>query len=873
MEVLMVATIAAGTAAGYYLKQAEYYLGGREPAGRWISRTGDFSVENGEEVGRAQFERLHAGLGDDGQLLLSNTGDVKQRVAGYDLTLSAPKSVSIIYALAEPDFRKRIEAAQQRAVEATIKLLDGHAAFGRRGKNGLQLERVSLTVASFRHGEARPVEHDDGRIFADPNLHTHNVILNTAVRADGTIGALDGRFLFNWKMASGAAYHAALASEMQALGFLIADEIGKNGTFEVAGVPQEMREYFSARRREIEESISKEGATTAAAPALAAAIALSSRSSKATDPSIERFDLWRNEAARFGIEPERFVSSLRRQGQELDTAGRDRMIAERMAALPRQLTENESVFEKRHLYAAVASGLVGTGAGAERIEDEVAALVAHQAIVELSRDDLDQPLYSTPEMVRIERELVTLTHRLSRRQHAAPDPKHVAALCKNRGLSAEQTAVALAATDRRSIAIAEGAPGSGKTTMLKPIVDAYRHAGMRVIGSATAWRIANQLRDDLGIESKATDAWIASARAGRWFLDRNSVLVVDESGLLSSRQMHAVLSEVAQVGAKAILVGDRGQLQAIGAGPGLQIVASVVEASRVDTIVRQRQAWARQAVMDAAKGRVAESLNAFAERGLITACDGSRTTVRALVDAWQRAHAETHGISTILIAKSNAQVRTINDEVRSRLQLEGQIHGREIKLSAVTASGHTQSLLLAAGDSIRFLARQDALGVINGSVATIDKIQGANSNPRIKARIGDRKVSFTVAEIADEAGRARLTHAYASTIYGAQGLTVDQAFVLISPTMNRHDLVVASSRGRDRTEHFIDNREVDAQIRAGLPLSDRRSAQIKVETRLGWLATRLSRMQVKTCTLDPTLALAEQSRVLARERSRGLDRD
>jgi ATP-dependent exoDNAse (exonuclease V) alpha subunit len=277
-----------------------------------------------------------------------------------------------------------------------------------------------------------------------------------------------------------------------------------------------------------------------------------------------------------------------------------------------------------------------------------------------------------------------------------------------------------------------------------------------VIGCATAWRIANQLRDDLGIESKATDAWIASARAGGRFLDRNSVLVVDESGLLSSRQMHAILSEVAKAGAKVILVGDRGQLQAIGAGPGLQILSSGVEASRVDTIVRQRQAWARQAVMDLAKGRVAQALSAFAERGLVTACDTSRATVRALVDAWQRARAETPGISTLLIAKSNAQARTINDEVRTRPQLEGQIHGREIKLSAVTASGHTQSPRLAAGDSIRFLTRQDALGVINGTVATIDKIQGPKSNPRVAARIGNRKVSFKVSDIADEAGRARL---------------------------------------------------------------------------------------------------------------------
>src|ERR1019366_7267639 len=239
----MVATIAAGTTAAYYSKQTEYYLGGREPPGRWISRAGDFGVADGAEVSRDKFEHLHAGLDEGGRYLPSNTGDVKERVAGLDLTLSAPKSVSILYALAGPEVRKQIEVAQQRAAEATVGILDRHAAYGRRGRQGLRLERVSLTAATFQHGEARPVEHDDGKVFADPNLHTHCVILNLAKRADSTIGALDGRSLFAWKMAAGAVHHARLAAELQALGFAIG-EVGKNGIFEVAGVSSEIRAYF-----------------------------------------------------------------------------------------------------------------------------------------------------------------------------------------------------------------------------------------------------------------------------------------------------------------------------------------------------------------------------------------------------------------------------------------------------------------------------------------------------------------------------------------------------------------------------------------------------------------------------------------------------
>src|ERR1035437_7565740 len=282
MEAPMVATIAAGTTAQYYTKQAEYYLGGGEPAGRWISATNNFGVTHGTAVDNATFERLHAGLDETGQPLLTNPGDPTKRVAGIDLTLSAPKSVSIIYALADGATRRAIEDAQQRACEATIGFLDRHAAFCRRGKNGMHLEPVSLTVASFQHGESRPVEHADGSVFADPNLHSHQILLNCAVRADGTIGALDARQLFAFKMAAGCAFHVALSSNLQQFGFNIG-EIGKNGTFEIVdergGSEQQqglaLRRFMSARRQEIEQTLAQEGLTTA--PALAAAVALVTR--------------------------------------------------------------------------------------------------------------------------------------------------------------------------------------------------------------------------------------------------------------------------------------------------------------------------------------------------------------------------------------------------------------------------------------------------------------------------------------------------------------------------------------------------------------------------------------------------------------------
>lgn len=886
----MVATIAAGTTAKYYSKQSEYYLGGGEPAGRWITSTNNFGVNHGAHVDNALFERLHAGLDADNGPLLTNGGDGANRVGGIDLTLSAPKSVSVIYALAGPATRRAIEDAQHIACEATIGFLERNAAFCRRGKNGLQLERASsLTVASFRHGEARPIAHDDGRVFADPNLHTHEVILNCAVRKDGTIGALDARHLFANKMATGAVYHLALASELEKLGFSIG-EVGKNGIFEIV-VPQvddrstelaqsfaELQRHFSARRKEVEQAIAAEGLTTADAPALAAAIALGTRSTKQEERTVDRFELWAEEAAPF-LDVDRLLENLQTPWTR-DRVAQEALIAERVAAVPSQLTEHESVFERRHLHAAVATSLVGTGADAIRVEQEVDRLIEAGGIVELGKDALQQPVYSTPEQIAVERELVAVAERLAGERRVAPHPDDVLKLCRQHGLSAEQTRAAQIATTPAAISVIEGAAGSGKTTTLAAIVAAYagradaigsQSKRWRVIGSATAWKIARELQT-LGIEAMATDAWLA--RKKEPFLDGNTVLVVDEAGLLSSRQMHAILSKAADAGAKVILVGDREQLQAIGAGPGLSIVANFTKTTRIDTIVRQREAWMRTAVTDFAKGRAEQGLRALDEHGLLTFTVGEKATVTRVVDAWENTRRGASNPSVLLIAKTNAQVRALNDEVRVRLKRDGRILGEDIQVAAVTPSGHGQTLDFATGDHIRFLVRHDALSVINGTTATITHIDHRETlDPTLHVEIAGRWAQFRVSQLADEHGRVRLGHAYSTTIYGSQGLTTDHALVWATPSMTRNDAYVAFSRARDQLEIYADTREIDSQVRLDLPLSERLQATITPERRLDWLARRLSRLRVKTCTLDPMLEHAARLHERARERERSVEYD
>ncbi len=855
----MVATWNPAASSSYYTRscETEYYVGSGELAGIWYAPAGDLALLDDSSVDRETFERLYHGIGENGQSLIDKARRHKERTPAFDITMSAPRSVGIVWGLASYDTKNLIVVAQQRAVRTTLKMLESEAIWARRGRNGAYLEKVALTAATFQHGESRPTAHADGRVFGDPNLHTHCVVLNLSTRpSDSTIGGLHSKIIRDWKMAAGATYHAALAHELQKIGFTI-DRIGKNGVFEIAGIGDAVIKYFSARRQEIEGELAEHGVTSGQAVALAAAIAKATRKAKRERETIQREDVWQEAAQSIGIDTATFTEKLRDQSTILDHEVGERLLVERLAALPAALTEHESVIERRELIRAVSAALVGTGLPSERAESEVERLLQDGTVVEIGRDALGLPCYSTPEMLAIERSVVKQTQYLAEQSWPAIDPKSLRDRCEIDGLTAEQTDAALAAVTNSAVAIVEGAPGVGKSTLLAPVVAEYKEAGCRVIAAASAWRIANMLRDDLAVEARATASWIARLQGGENVLDNRTVLIVDEAGLLSSREMHALLGAVSGAGAKIVLVGDRQQLQAIGAGPGLDLVTRAVEAARVSNIIRQREPWAREAITEFGQGRAAEALARFAEHDLLIEAEGAQAAINATVDIAESYQAEHSAETSLILAKSNSTVAAISCAIRERRKAAGLLNGHEVQISASTPSGHPKEISLAQGDRIRFLVRNDELGVVNGTVATVTRVVERRSTHdrtrhiEIAADIAGRHVIFDPVILADNRGRAQLGWAYASTIYGAQGLTVDNAVIHIDPSCNRHDIYVAASRARERTTLVVDAKSIDRRLTADLPI-DRQTDDLAFAAaeRRAWLAERLSRASPKQSTLD-----------------------
>lgn len=847
---------AARGATTYYegLAREDYYEKGGEPPGRWMGRlTEDMGLQGNVKDGqlKAMFEGFHP---ETGEQLVKNAGE--EHKAGWDLAFSAPKSVSTVWAVAGESTRAEIQAAQDEAVKAALAFLEQHAFSSRDRQGNTQVDKL-LSVA-YPHSTSRE---------QDPQLHTHLLVANLTQRVDGSWAALD--FDTRWKMAAGAVYRAELAAQMQAMGFQTERD---NDSFKVAGVPSGLVEEFSKRRQQIEAVLEEKGYSSAKAAEVAA---LSTRTAKEAISREALFKQWQETALEHGFTPES-VAQLRLPAQALQEKDEAAQAQEGVDPLSNEaifaaLTEHDSAFTVHKIYQAVAVAAQGR-LDAEQVETRVKDLLADPDMVKLrkkSPENQNQPKdkrnpranerhYSTREMIELEKAMAARAGQLATtpshgvRHEAAEAAMKAYELEKGFQLSAEQRSAVLHITaGSGQLAAVRGAAGAGKTTFMEPAKAAWESAGYRVRGAALAGKAAagmeavgiksqtvhsllheldggwqerlQKLEENAAASDKAIAETLASGRQPSeklliWQASTQAelaehkarevtgrdVILVDEAGMVGSRHMARLLEHAEKIGFKLVLVGDEKQLQAVAAGGAFQVAQKQASYAELSDNRRQRDAADREAASAVVEGRAGDALKSYLDRGRIHIEADQAKTAQQMVSAWMACSGEHK--DKLMLAKTRAEVGLLNNLARAEMKVDG---GLRNEVSIGVAAGKRE---LAEGDRILFTKNDRTLGVKNGHLGTIERIDfDPSANVRLAVRM-DHDGSLVMVTPDAIQGKQRdaynhIEYGYAVTTHKAQGVTVDHAFVL--GLGNKEMGYVQMTRHRETCELFMTAKEID----------------------------------------------------------------
>ncbi|MCW8061004.1 Ti-type conjugative transfer relaxase TraA [Agrobacterium tumefaciens] len=531
------------------------------------------------------------------------------------------------------------------------------------------------------------------------------------------------------------------------------------------------------------------------------------------------------------------ASQMERQGMAVERGRLDDKAARRNAELIRQkpeqvlslISNEKSVFD-RHDIARTLHRYIDDDA--QTFRNAFAAVLASPALVELQAEridpetgDVSNARYSTREMIDLELAMARSAKRLHQAHCHRVDPRHVARAIERQdrsirktsggmlaardpstGLSDEQRHAIKHVTGPEGIAAVIGFAGAGKSTMLAAAREAWEAQGYQVHGAALAGKAAEGLEESSGIQSRTLASWTYSWDHGRDLIGSSDVFVIDEAGMVGSRQLARFIAEAEERGAKIVLVGDHEQLQAIGAGAPFRAIAEQIGHVELSDIRRQRHDWQRQASVAFATHKTAEGLSAYRDHGDIHFAESRDAAIAQIVRDYVADSTEHPDDTRIAMAHRRADVRALNVAIRSELQNRQRLErGHGLSDGGDRGDGedggervfqtNNGKRAFAAGDRIIFLENNRDLGVKNGMLGTVEHVEPNKIIARLDGRGGD---SVSIPTDSYQA----IDHGYATTIHKNQGATVDRAFVLASSTMDRHLTYVAMTRHRDSVQLY-----------------------------------------------------------------------
>ncbi len=531
------------------------------------------------------------------------------------------------------------------------------------------------------------------------------------------------------------------------------------------------------------------------------------------------------------------ATQMQRRGWEVSRRRLDSEAARRNAELIRQkpeqvltiLTGEKSVFDRRDVARALHRSIDQP----EAFQSAFATVMASPFLVEMQAERRDaqgrviEPArYSTREMVEVERGMILSASRMGEARDHGVGERHVeAALSARPHLADEQREAVRHITGEERIAAVVGLAGAGKSTMLSAAREAWEREGFSVYGAALSGKAAEGLEESSGIASRTLASWENGWNAGKGELGDGDILVIDEAGMVSSRQLASFIGAAERAGAKIVLVGDPEQLQPIQAGAAFRAVAEHVGYASLEGVRRQGEEWQRQASQDFARHRTEEGLAAYADHGAVQFAETRDEAVAEIVRDVVADMRERPDGSRIVLAHRRVEVRELNAAIREARQERGELaRGAEAgEVSFLTNDGERK---FSEGDRIIFLENNRDLGVKNGMLGVVTGVAEGRLVARLDSARGPgqgREVSVSLSDY------AAVDHGYATTIHKSQGATVDRAYVLASDRMDRHLAYVAMTRHREEATLYAGRDEFKD---------------------LAALSERLSRSGIKETTLD-----------------------
>ena len=455
--------------------------------------------------------------------------------------------------------------------------------------------------------------------------------------------------------------------------------------------------------------------------------------------------------------------------------------------------------------------------------------------------------FTTKEMAGVEMEMEGAAQRLAMSHHhrIAADVREAALerVADRQGfrLSPEQLKAVEHVTGGEGLALIVGYAGAGKSAAMNSVREVYEGAGYKVRGAALSNLAAQGLQDSAGIESTSLDRLLhrldgqgdreakieadtaklhakfaaikgtsqranqyrediaakigalhGQAEAGR--LGPKDLIVLDEAAMVDSRKLGRLLAHTANAGAKVIGLGDQIQLQAIEAGAGFRALSERHGAAELKDVRRQDEAWQRTATKDFRDGRATVALDSYRDHGMTHQGETREAAKAELIAAWSAHRAEHPEKSAIILTALNVDVNGLNTMARATYGAQGRL-GEDHEIAVKDGS-----IRMAEGDRFLFRKNDGHMGVMNGSLGTVRKIEGDQITVALDNAKGmegaGKTVSFSAAEYDS------FSHGYAYTVHKTQGVTVDRAFVLATPFMDRHSAYVAMSRHRERSDLY-----------------------------------------------------------------------